>query len=167
MSEQSKDIVQRLRVKINCEETLQKWDMIRDYLLKGNLGSYAREAFESFLDFADEEREEAADLIEAQAAEIGRLKHIAEHRHPTMDDLLNERLKTKAAEAEVKRRDEETPLEVQAARDCEKWERERADKAEAQASRMREALEKIELLEQDHWSDDAASICRKALEENP
>jgi hypothetical protein len=37
-----------------------------------------------------------------------------------------------ALEAEVKRRDEETPLEVQAARDCERWERARADKAEAE-----------------------------------
>jgi DNA repair ATPase RecN len=116
------DLVARLRVKINCEETLQKWDMIRDYLLKGNLGSYAREAFESWLDFADEERDEAADLIEAQAehiadvekgsegladelekawTEIERLKHIAEHRHPTMDDLLKQAQKTKAAEAEI------------------------------------------------------------------
>ena len=53
----------------------------------------------------------AVKRAEAAEAEVERLKHIAEHRHPTMDDLLNERLKTKAAEA--------------------------------QASRMRDALEKI------------------------
>jgi hypothetical protein len=44
---------------------------------------------------------------------------------------------------EIERRDEETPLEVQAARDCEKWERARADKAEAEVARLREALTEI------------------------
>lgn len=45
----------------------------------------------------------AVKRAEAAEAEVERLKHIAEHRHPTMDDLLNERLKTKAAEAQASR----------------------------------------------------------------
>jgi Asp-tRNA(Asn)/Glu-tRNA(Gln) amidotransferase A subunit family amidase len=44
-----------------------------------------------------------AEAIESQAKEIERLKHIAEHRRPTMDDLLKQAQKTKAAEAEVAR----------------------------------------------------------------
>jgi len=52
----------------------------------------------------------------------------------TAADLIESQAK------EIERRDEETPLEVQAARDCEKWERARADKAEAEVTRLREAL---------------------------
>lgn len=58
------NLIERLRIKINCEETLKKWDSVRDDLLQGDLGDGPRRAMESWLDEGDDQRDEAADAIE-------------------------------------------------------------------------------------------------------
>jgi hypothetical protein len=67
------DIVQRLRVQSNTEEVMKSWDTLRAYLLDGGRGSLARDIFESILSHIDEEREEAADRIEALEAALKRI----------------------------------------------------------------------------------------------
>lgn len=65
------DIVERLRKPyLDREDIMNSWDAIRKYLLDGNLGSYPRDVFESILSQADEDREEAADLIATLKASL-------------------------------------------------------------------------------------------------
>ena len=66
-----------------------------------------------------------------------------------------------AQAAEIKWREDETAHEVVAARDCEKYERERAEAAEAEVKRLREALTVMA----DITSGDAYHFARKALEQ--
>jgi predicted nucleic acid-binding Zn-ribbon protein len=64
----------RLRVQSNTEEVMKSWDTLRAYLLDGGRGSLARDIFESILSRIDEEREEAADHIEALERKVGELE---------------------------------------------------------------------------------------------
>lgn len=73
------DIVEDLRRPyLDREYIMESWDAIREYLLDGKLGSYARDIFESILDKCDEEREEAA-------AEIDRLRDELQAAHRWAD----------------------------------------------------------------------------------
>jgi hypothetical protein len=58
------DIVERLRKPMDCEETLQAWDKWRRWIKEGR-GSLPRDNFENTLSCLDEERAEAADLIQS------------------------------------------------------------------------------------------------------
>ena len=49
---------------------MRRWDTYRAAIAKGDKGSLPRDWFESVVDFADEERREAADALEQQQANI-------------------------------------------------------------------------------------------------
>lgn len=68
------DLIERLRKPSDSEETMNAWDGLRAYLLKGGRGSYARDIFEAILSHIDEEREDAADRITALEKENAELR---------------------------------------------------------------------------------------------
>lgn len=72
------DIVDRLRIHSDNEETMKVWDNIRSIIADGNRGSWPRDIFESILSHIDEEREEAADVISILRDRITKLKKALE-----------------------------------------------------------------------------------------
>lgn len=76
------DIVERLRIPSDNEDTMKVWDNIRAIIADGNKGSWPRDIFESILSHIDEEREEAADEIE-------RLRKALETAQAAMHDWLH------------------------------------------------------------------------------
>lgn len=58
------DLVERLRIKVHNEKHMGWWDSwVKYYRTAKSIGSWPRDGFESLLDFADEEREEASVAI--------------------------------------------------------------------------------------------------------
>lgn len=82
----TKALVARLRAPEHSEETMLWWDKLRARIKKDN-GSGPRDAFENFLDTLDEERNEAADALEAALAEIKRLRKALMELEPMLERL--------------------------------------------------------------------------------
>lgn len=68
----AKELVERLKTPRHSEGLMQHWDRWRKMHKDGFSGSATRDEFEALIDHIDEERAEAASLIEARDADIAR-----------------------------------------------------------------------------------------------
>jgi hypothetical protein len=68
------DLIERLRKPILNEDVMRRWDLVRSLIANGHTSSLPRDTIEADLDSWDEERREAADILEAKDAEIARLR---------------------------------------------------------------------------------------------
>lgn len=96
------ELVARLRKPFLNDETLRHWDSWRKYIAEGGKSSWPRDAFESTIDAADEERTDAAKAISALVAERDGWKDMFEQcksKHSGMTRLAN-RLNARVAELE-------------------------------------------------------------------
>lgn len=95
------DIVERLLSPLMSEDRMQKWDTLRKAIAGGDKSSWPRDVIESWLDFADQERNEAAYTISRLTADNEALRKGMESFRETLrierDCRLNEvRLKEDA-----------------------------------------------------------------------
>lgn len=125
----------------NDPELMQQWDEWRRYIADGGTGSYPRDCFEALLSAVDEDKAAAADLIGRLAGELAETEAAVWEAEGKLSDAEGAigRMNREHSEA-IARLD---AVLDQAQRNRAGWEK-RAERAEAEVARLREALDVAE-----------------------